>query len=417
MKTRTFVLLLGMLFSLGCNTDGISSDRYNKLVRGIKSKDWGLRLRAIQELGQLSKRSVSAQDILIQELFTEDFAPELFDIRFFEVVKALAQTNASTVKRLISAYEKRKSPPEKLERLLIVFGRMGPKAKPAVPFLLEQLQKNTGEPDVEGSIRVTLANVGYQSDEMVATILSDLRSTAERATAQMLMMSLSGENKWVNNQVVAELVKWVDGQRNLGEWLQDHGMESSFAALALATCGEKGSPGAAPVAKATRYVWEEENYSTLRIIYGISLLKLNPSNLKEALTNVLRYMGSKDFGNHTDFSALAYVRFLMRPDIIEATGAALSQKDRNVVRGAMWMLFSTGLDGRQYAPAVAKILREDPDEDSRELAARALAYMADPGDIPAFQTMLEKEQSEFVRDEIIETIRILRLEEKREEPE
>jgi hypothetical protein len=63
------------------------------------------------------------------------------------------------------------------------------------------------------------------------------------------------------------------------------------------------------------------------------------------------------------------------------------------------------------------ILKQSPEEDLRELGARALAYMADPCDIPQLQSIAEREQSEFVRNEIMEAIRILRLEERREELE
>ncbi|MHC4573041.1 MAG: hypothetical protein ACYS76_02725 [Planctomycetota bacterium] len=203
MKTKGCVLFLWMLLFLGCDKADISSERYDKLVQAIETKDWELNLRAIHELGQVSKDSLSAQGILIQELFSEDLAPELVDMRFFEVVNALAQTNASTVKKLISAYEQRKSPAENLERLLFVLGRMGPKAKPAVPFLLEQLEKHRNNPDMETFIRIVLANAGYESSENIGQILSALRNGAETGRyAALQTLAFVGPGQWVRGEAV-----------------------------------------------------------------------------------------------------------------------------------------------------------------------------------------------------------------------
>jgi len=88
----------------------------------------------------------------------------------------------------------------------------------------------------------------------------------------------------------------------------------------------------------------------------------------------------------------------------------LDSRDPKVVTGVLWVLLAIGYDAREYAPDVLKILKTNPDEDLREVAAQTLAFLAEPRDIPELESIIKKEESEFVREEIVKAIRIIRLE-------
>lgn len=400
MSTKIFIFALCFLFIIGCgqNEDSERTDRI--LMTAIESTDWPVQRRAIQELQGTLDHNPLSRKALIRYLFSSDVDPT-WDL--LEITKVLARAEQPPVSELMNAFRSGNSSYENLEKLLVVLGRMGPNAKPAVPFLLEQFDKHREDPEIEGSIRVVLANIGYESNENLATILSDIRNRTDTGKAEVRMMALVGAEEWVNDEIIEELVKWLD--------LQDESEEPAFAAIALGSLGQRAKPAAANLKKLVEFVWQDEYYCTYRIIYGLSLAKIDPPKSGEALRGVLKYMGSEYFGNHTDFAAMAMVDSLIDTHIIKEIVKALDHRDPAVVGGATWMLLGIGLDAREYTPKVLKILKENPDEDLREVSARALGYMADPHDIPTLEAILKKEQSEFVRDEITDTIRIIRLEE------
>jgi HEAT repeat protein len=413
MKSRVHLLGFCLLFVLASCQDRGAELRHEKLSKAIKSKDWSIRVRAIEELSQIAKDSVSVRELLVDHLFSDEVEPDIIDIEFRKVIKGLAESGPSEIESIIKKYEFFKPVPEKLGRLLFVLGRMGPKAKPATAFLLAQLEKHKGDPELEGAIRIVLANVGYESDENTARIVAHIhnRSAGGKAAVQTMTVTIPG--KWVSREIAGELARWLEVEGDIYEWLWRSGDDSSCAATALAHLGAKNEAITRNLTKLIKYVWQDEFYCTLRITYGFSLIHLDPTKSDEALRDVLRYMGSEDFGNHTDFAALALVDCLIKPDIIRKVGEALDSKDREVVRGALWMLWFVGLDAREYAPQVLNILKQNPDEDLRVVAARAYAYVGDPSHIPVLKGILEKERGDFVPNEIIDAIRILRLQEEK----
>jgi hypothetical protein len=413
MDIKFLPFALSLLMTLSSCQDKDASRSYRALSNAIRSKDLSIRVRAIEEINQLAKEDASARELLIEHLFCDEVEGDITAIEFHKVVKGLAESGPSEIESIIKKYEVAEPVPEKLERLLSVLGRMGANGKPATAFLLAKLEKHKADPKLEGAIRVALANVGYESDENSARILTYIQNRTAGGKAAVQTMTVAGPGKWVSREIAGELARWLEIEGDIDEWLSRSGGDSSCAAIALAHLGAKHEAITRNLAKLIKYVWQDEFYCTLRITYGFSLINLDPTKSDEALRDVLRYMGSEDFGNHTDFAALALVDGLIKPAMIRKVGGALDSKDREVVRGSLWMLWFVGLDAREYAPRVLNILKQNPDEDLREVAARAYAYVGDTSHIPVLEGILEKERGDFVPNEIIDAIRILRLQEEK----
>jgi HEAT repeat protein len=407
-QARAIAFGLFVLLIVGCGQKKDVSERRTKLLKAIESKDWDVRVRAIQELSRVADQDEAVQELMVELLFSDEVDPDL-DGEFYMLLRVSAQTSAPRLRTLINKYESGKLGTGNLKKLLLILGRIGPKGRSAVPFLLRQLQKEANNPDAVGIVRIVLANVGYESQDNLAKILSDIRNRTESGKSAVHTIARVGAGGWVNDELIAQLVeRLVQGET--GEWLSAHGDESAYAALALASLGQKAAGAVTDLEELLQYVWEQEHYATYRILYGFSLMKVQAAQSDKVLSDVLRYMGSEDFGNHTDYVALDMVRPLVTHELVSQIRGALNHDNPEIVRGAIGMLWIIGLDGQQYAQDLLKILRENPDKDLREAAAEALGRIASMADVPALRGIFAKEKSRFVRNEIAKAIRIMRLE-------
>ena len=410
MSTKSLAFVLCLVLILGCSQNEVSVGRFQKLTKAIKGQDAFVRFRAIPELGQIAEHNTAAQKLLIRHLFSEEIDPDA-DGEFFDVVKALSRSDSSTTIRLIKAYQDFKPVSQNLKRLLFVLGRMGPKAKAAVPFLLEQLEKHRQDPEIEGSIRVVLANIGYKSDENLATILSDIRKRTERGKSEILMITLAGPRDWLRGDITKEFRTCLNESYESDEVLEVH-----LLSIILSVIGEIDNSTAKRLDVFLKAQCKAEggDYIDIRCLYfGFVLAKADPTKADETLRTALKYLAlvSPGHGVYAADILIGDILIASERNMMKELVKTLDDSDPNVVTGAMWMLFGLGLDAKEYSPKVLKILKENPDEDLREIAALSLSTLADVRDLPTLQAILGKEQSEFVRDEIVDTMRIIRLEE------
>lgn len=407
MKIRILLIALCISWVIGCAQKRVSPARHRKLIEAI-SKHGLVYYRAIEELGQIAGRDQAVQELLMQELFSETI--EADDIGSFQLAKAFGRADASVTEKLIREYGSYAPDEQQLEKLLVVLGRMGPKAKDAVPFLLEQLDKYRTDPEVEGWIRVVLANVGYEYDENFATILSDIKNRSDRAKAEIYMMAVAGPREWGSDLLVKEMNGWLYDELRAGATGSD---EALFLALILGALGkvDRATAEVIGVLFELRCV-EEECEEPDCIWLGFVLAKVDAISgqltLRAALKCLTFALGAGD---------VLTVDILIGPDrnMMKKLVRMLDDTEPKVVNGALATLSVIGLDAQPHAPKILKILRESPYWRLRLSAARALGYMADPAEIPTLEAILQKEPDEFVREELAETIRIMRLEEKKED--
>ena len=415
MNTKTGVLLV-LCFMLGPSyaQDRLQPERLEKLTRAINGKDIEIKCRAIEELGQAVKDNKIAQKVLIEYLFNDTyFATDVI------VVGALSRSDSSVVKQIIKKCDDSNSVHRhrNLEKAIFVFGRMGTKAKGSIPFLLEQLDKYKEDPEMEGYIRVVLANVGYKSGENLKTIDVDIRNKTTRGKAEVVQMSRCGAGEWVTDEVIQGLVNWID-VKDVNEKMYAKSDIYLYGSLALASIGPKAQVAQSIMKKHLRYADMFCESCTLPIMYEIALTKIAPqkADAEESLKKVMRCMDHRynERWDHTTGLAVDESCYLFDVNVMKFAGKCLEDDhDPILLCGALRILGWIGLDAKKYVPNVITILKKNSDEECRRIAAKSLGGMADPCDIQQLESAFQKEQSYGVKAEITESIRILRLEERK----
>ena len=410
MDTRSVILLVCVLCFSGCARYQGHTERQKKIWEAVESNDWPVRLRAIQELGEIVENNAPAQELLIEQLLTD--GPSA-DADCSDVVKVLSRMEPTAIEQIVNAYESHKSSKQKLKRLeklkkiLYVLGRMGAKAKPAIPFLLKELEQNQADPVIEGCIRVVLANVGWDSNENFDVIHADIQNRTKRGEAEIWMMSMAGPQKWVSDDLAKELLGWSN--RSFTERRD----EPILAIILLSALGKIDTDMQNRLAAFLKTECEKEECDEVCMWFGFSLAKSNPMKAQDALRPALRCVAFAMPGDAFRAMNVSVGDILVGSDqrMMKELIGMLNSSDAEVVTGVLWVLLAIGYDAREYAPDVLKILKTNPDEEVREVAAQTLAFLAEPRDIPELESIIKKEESEFVRDEIVKAIRIIRLEE------
>jgi len=417
MNTKTILLsLLVFVSAPAFAKDFLKPERVEKLMRAVDSKDIEIRGRAIRELGQAARGNKVAQKLLVDELFKEETSVEWS----FDIVKGLSRSDSDIVKKIIERCGDSNSVvgQRNLVKALFVFGRMGPKAKDSIPFILEQLAKHKENPKIEGYIRIVLANAGYESDENLKIITADINNKTERGMAEIVQMARCGAGEWVTDEVIRGLVRWLDFDDDVDQKTYLNKCELySEVSLSLASIGPKAQNAQDIVKKHIKYASVLEVKCSAMIIYDITLARVAPQETDEALEGIMRCTDSPycEWFDHSTGYMIYISSYLWDANIMTFAGKYLEEnKEPALLCGAIRMLWwNIGADTQKYVPGVITILKENLDERCRETAADSLGGMADPCDIPQLESAFKKEKSEAVRGKITETIRIIRLEEKK----
>lgn len=401
MCTRLLILLVCVSWFLGCAQGQLDIERQKKIWEEIECNDGRVRVRAIQELGEIVEHSAPAQELLMERLFATDRGVE---VDLFDVVRVLARAEATVVEKIVSRYQGEKQGEEKLKRLLYVLGRMGAKAKPAIPFLLKELEQSRADPVIEGYIRIVLANVGWDSNENFDVIHADIQNRTERGEAETSMMSWVGPQKWVSDYLAKELLGWFN---------------QSFAArgappldILLSALGIIDADAQNRLAAFLKTKCRKEPCDETCMWFGFSLAKSDPTKARAVLRPALRCVADAMPGDSFRAMNVLVGDILVGSDqrMMKELIRMLDSREPRVIKGVLWVLLAIGYDTRQYAPDVLNILRANRDEEVREVAAQTLAFLADSRDVPELESIMKKEKSEFVRDEIVKAIGVIRLE-------
>jgi HEAT repeat protein len=413
MNTKAIVLLF-LVFTSGLSyaQDSLKPERIEKLTRAIASKDTGIRRRAIRELGRAARDNKIAQKLLMDVMFKKETSVEWA----FDVVDGLSRCDFDIVKQIIERCGDANSviDQKNLEKALFVFGRMGPKAKDSIPFLLGQMDKNKENPQIEGYIRIVLANAGYKSDENLKVITADINNKTKRGMAEVAQMARCGASGWVTDEAIKGLVQWLD-INDINDYYKPNIYGDLF--LAIASIGPRAQNAQSIVKKHIKLVSVREEKCSAMIMYSIALAKIAPQEANESVKEIMRCMDHpycENFDHSTGYS-IYISSYLWDDNITRLAGKYLEEnKEPALLCGAIRMLgWNMGTDTQKYVPRIIAILKENPEEGCRETAATSLGEMADPCDVPQLEFALKKEKSETIQEEIAEATRIIRLEEKK----
>lgn len=370
--------------------------RQRKLGRAIASKDSDLRHRAIRELGWAAQSNPKAREVLTRRLLRP---ADLNMSDDFALVQALSRMKNQPAAEVIATICKAGWNKRPIEPALSVIGALGSKGKKAVPLLVAQLGKDDTAPEIQGRVMAVLANLGIERGKYGKLISSDIRARNERGSGAMGMMADIGAGEWVNNVVIAELAKLLGSPEE---------EDSAFAAIAIASRGKRGKVAKRQLQMALRTAQASES-SSLRIIYGTCLAKIDPAKGESYMREVLDYLSREDA--HTDEAALYSVGVLFDGEITKHVIQMLADKDPKVVKGAILTVMVIGICDDDARDPLLTIAKDSPHDHLRQEAGRALRFIGRVTDTPRLEAMLSVEKSEHARQAMREAIRIMRLEE------
>lgn len=351
-----------------------------KILVALNSDSYKVRWRACRELLFVKKLQPAEWKALIDLVRRDRTGPPL-------LIDALARAGEPAVPDYLEILKAKETSEELFQAILMSLGRMGPKAKAAIPFL----EMNLANPKLkaywyEASLHVVLANIGYESQEHLDAIQKKLRNYRFREVA-VGVLGVIRPGKWINKVAALDV--------------------DALSVITLGRLGERAPHGAA--AKLRKlfdgYIKRDDPYA---ILVGLALARVDPKNRDAALRAVCanwERLGPKFGDGILIFPNICYrivdaesSRFLAR---------TLEDSDKKVALGASVLLSFAGVSGREAVPLVLKFLESDADDEVQLWAAAALHEIADSTHLPALRAALKKQESETIRRELRRTINLI----------
>jgi HEAT repeat protein len=365
------------------------------LLRGLTAVSDSVRVRSLHELAE----SGVYDDAFCKALLR--YAREANDFQSPPVIPIVAAGGARIVPSLLEMLRQTPSQDPAWNTLALSLGRMGPDAKEAVPELRRMMEDRRQEDEQQILLRTVLAAIGWTDADNEAKLSQWVRTRSKEGRSVVSILAVVGAQHWPGKDSVALLSPWFDGKPS---------EESAMAALALASLGTNAAPAAAEIQRCLAHV--DEQWSTLRIIYGTALARiLQPRSTaqKSAYRDMLSYLG--EAGNHTDWAALSMVAHtLVDSNLFAQTITLLGDSKPAVAQGATRMLSELGKQSDVAGPKIIALLRKAKREDARrEELARALGFVLSATKIRSLEQVLAAEKDEEVRESLENALLVVSL--------
>ncbi len=415
MNTRTFLLLSGIVFILGLNVKDCYSRTFVEIQKALENEHADVRKHALEEFKAILQNE-NSQNTLEKYFFN----PAIKQIEMKQGVRMLSHLDTTAIKRIVGIYSDCNSLYNPTNFIYII-AALGTKARCAIPFLTKKLEQYKEGSEKEGMIRVALANVGYESKENISTILADLKKHNERSDGEIKIMLFTGLQEWVNNDIISEFLERI----NIAEDVFDRNDTNSFkynirksedaidAAFILVSYNKKIDSLMPQLKELSRYSEKDvsNNTITITIMLKFAIFKLDRGKNKAISDDFVRILGSRYFGNHTDYYALVnYICPALEPNMCKKIGAYLDSNDPELQGGAIRLLGVFGLYMREYTPKVLKILKESSNEELRLIAVENLRLMGDSSCVPILEDILKNEtEYSIIVYSLKETINALKV--------
>lgn len=374
--------------------DGSASDRASRLSEALAGADFESRERIIEELGRLAANSEAARTLLIARAL----APRDLREHKVKLAKTLAGVEALQVRQVVPENLASQTDGERLQRMLLLLGMMGRKAKPAVPYLLHELHDAENGSLTEGMVRVVLANVGYASSDNLGAIRKAIAARSDAGRGAVHMVYLCPLTMWVDESVNQEMTEGLDTPGEL----------SAVAALALSRTVPKGAPVSRKLTDRFSSTRQDVEMGSVRIAYGLAIASMGGDEKGVILREVMKYLGGAN-GNHTDEGAMWLSALNLRTEVVRQIIGMLDDKDPEVAIGVIRMVGAMGSDTPGASPGLIRILKSGTQAELREAAANSLVAVVRPSELASVEDMLKTESAADVRRGLERAIRMLRL--------
>lgn len=360
----------------------ISESRLQQLQQALRSKDWRIRRRAVQELQPLVNTNPSVLKAILDLLYRPEGDPTL-DL----ALVALGTAKGDAAGTIVRAY--REGSPEKRRELRGVLARMGKEAQGATSILRQELSDQRSDPATRAQILTVLACIGQASKEEMARI-ADIVSANETGTNEVLaVMMCSGRNEWVDEKLKKALIQALKSSD-----------ENSFLAPdALPTLGQKVDREVRDaLAKAFDAAVKEfrknpdeasQRLIDVRLIdVGLAIARVDQARRKATLRRVMKISRGQwhprlcanywTCGTETDES---FIR-----DVL----SFLDARDEEVLADAVKLAGAFGPRVRHVRPKLLRLAERSKSDEVREAAIEALGLIGDSSDADELQRLKQK---------------------------
>lgn len=356
------------------------------LLRSLGAINQKYRTRAIHELGKANLNDDEVLAALVK------YALEVDDFRVGPVIPILASKGTKIVPFVVGALRQTSLSRSARTALMCSLGRMGPDAKAVINDLRSLLADPQQTEESRLLTRVALATIGWEDKENQSWLLENLLTRTNTHPSVAAILTSTGAGYWPGEILLDRLAPSFNGRPS---------EESAFAATALATLGTNAAPAASQIQQCLDNV--DQNWSTLRILYGTSLARLHtPGSAaqKQAYRQMLKYLGRAD--NHTDWAALFLVAHsLVDTNLAEQTIDLLDDSEALVSQGAVRMLTELATpSSRASRGLMTVLLKSKPGSRFRTEAASCLGFVLPYFEIGLLEQAIASEPDQNLAGEL-----------------
>jgi HEAT repeat protein len=281
------------------------------LTEALGSTDPELRLDAAVALASLGENGKDVLPVLLEVIQTKN---HLSRIRALEALAGLGAPSEATLTALLRALWDEGSARVKAAEVL---GRLGPKAKVAVPALKELLK--TSDPDSRLQAATALWKIEHRADESALALSGVLKNSATSAQRNTLVLP--------------------------GRFGMSSGVAPPPCQQAAEALGQMGS-AARPAVPALTEAMKAPDLASFRPYYALALLKIDRQNAGVAVPALI--------------------------DLLDGKGQGTDQAASDLRKQAVLALGDIGAAAREAVPSLQKAADSDPDESVRTEASTAL---------------------------------------------
>jgi hypothetical protein len=396
------VVVAGCTMPVGRATPNLEQSAQMKEICGkiealLRGHDPGAIERVIEALGEAGAASKEARQILLGFLFSQECDDPTLD----DVASSLARAGEVAVPEVFAKCREAGALGAALERAVLVTGHIGTKAHNALPFLRDRLAAVHDDPRLIGWIRAVMANISDGKEGDAPGLCRDIVNSNERGRAAGELVMRVGGGGWIKDYVVKYLAEQLKGPSEV---------ESFWGAQVLGSLGQAARPAIGALRRVAQAARNDESVSpSCLVVYDLSLAKIDPVGRAQAVRRLALLFGPDGNMDSHAPQILSGLSMRLSGDVIKSIASLLNDTDSSVVTGAITILTDIGRPAKGATPMILEVLRANKDEDVRKRASSSLGVLADPIMIPTLEALAAKEDSDAVRKELAESIRLLRV--------
>jgi len=288
--------------------------------------------------------------------------------------------------------------------IVICLGRLGKQASSAVPVLKNLLDDPSLNTELRCVTQTALANIQFPVSSDLTEVREEIGRGSQAGISAIRAICLMRGCHLVDPQMAKALFECIDKKVLNNESV-------AFATIASGNCMGKPDELQKRCEALLAVAEPGKQYSSYRIIIGITLFRIDPQANTQFLERTVAYCGTEDTYGRTDIAA-SYVTLTLGNEngpLLTYLTTMLDSKDVRVKIGAAKILTAMGREAKDAAPKMLEDLKHNENERIRREMALALGEILDDTAVSELNTVLASEKSDLVKLSLDSSIRMIQL--------